>query len=256
MNQIIKLFVRLYRRFRTINRTVSTIFFLAIFTVVSMDLDLVKIPEFVSVRSEIGIIVYKLCFAYITSFIFYFINVHIQNYNAKVKTSLYVNNKIYKFGELSKGLLKCLTTSAGVVVPEGVQLSETEIKNICFKVNPCQAVSLKYGRFSFKYNDYHALLAFIDSETKRIVKDLLAVKDSLDSELMMLLTHVENCTENHMNFGKGLQVKMEVNLGSYADGIYHFNKLCQSIHKYLHEDKTFNYYKIEHQENEKAKNLK
>ncbi|WP_416435212.1 hypothetical protein [Priestia megaterium] len=224
-----------------------------------IDFWLVKIPEFISIGSELGIIMRGLCFAYITSFIFYFINVHIQNYKAKVKNYRYINNKILKFKELASGLMESIKESAGFKESEDKLLSEREVKEICLKVNPYQKVNLSYGRLSIRFGNYHELFVFVDSETKRLVKDLLLVKEALDSEMMMLLTFIEDCTENHINFSKGMQIKkedMEDHLGSHATGIHSYDELCSKIVKYIWEEsKDYKYYRAEYFEIEAAKNL-
>jgi len=257
--QIKKFFIRFKRRIMTMNKLVMCLFYIAVTWVLLMDFWLVNVPARYEFQATIGVLFRNLSFAYITACIFYFINVHIQNYATKVNSYRYINNKIAKFRELGRSLMTSIKEDGGFTEPEDKSLSEQEVIEICLKIHPYREVKLDYGRLSIEFKDYYTLFVFIDSETKRLVNDLLAVKESLDSEIMMLLTFIEDCTENHINSSKGRPIKeshSESDLGSYARGIYYYHELCNKIEKHLWENKKYKNYRSEFWEIQAAENLK
>ncbi|NGY76018.1 hypothetical protein [Priestia megaterium] len=118
------------------------------------------------------------------------------------------------------------------------------MENIYLKVSSHQEV--KYSKFSIPFSSWYTLFDFIDLETKKVVKDLLAVKESLDSEMMMLLTYIENCAENDLNFSEGIILGGST-LEFYARGIHDYRKSCEKIADYV--DENYKSYRKEFREN-------
>ncbi|OLO25282.1 hypothetical protein BTA37_29420 [Priestia megaterium] len=236
-----KPFELLKRRFMTMNKIVRWLFGAAVAWVLLMDFWLVNITAKYQFLAVVGSLCRNLSFAYITAFIFYFFNVHLQNYKLKVRTFRYINNKCVNLEELSIALIMSLEESAKEEHSGYQKKAKQDIKKLCLKVHPLQP--LKYGEFEIPFENYYVLFNYIDLETKRLFKDLLSVKDSLDSEMMMLLTFIENCTSQHLNYSSGIALAND-NLNFYSKYIYQYRSLCKELTDCL--NKNYEYYREEY----------
>ena len=239
--QIKTSFIRFKRRFMTVNKFMRGTFYFTLGWVVLRDFWLVNFPAKYEIMASVGLFVRNLSFAYITSFVVYFINVHLQNYKLKVRTFRYINNKCVNLQKLSISLIISLEESAKVVHSGYQKKSEQDVEKLCLKVHPLQPVT--YSGLEIPFENYYSLFNFIDLETKRLVKDLFAVKDSLDSEMMMLLTFIEDCTNQHLNYSSGFALQNN-NLEFYSKYIYEYRSLCEELIECL--DKNYEYYRKEY----------
>lgn len=234
-------FTPLKRRFMTTNRIMRWILAFALAWVLLRDFWLVNILVKYKPLAVTGTLFRNLSFAYITAFIFYFLNVHLQNYKLKVRTFRYIKNKCVRLQALSINLILSLEESAGAVHIGYQKPPKEYVKNLCAKIHPLQP--MKYSELEISFDNYYLLFDFIDLETKKLVKDLLMVKDSLDSEMMMLLTFIEDCAEKDLNYSSGFAFQSH-NLEFYSRPIYEYRSLCEDLINCL--DKNYEYYQKEY----------
>ena len=90
----------IWHRIKTLRTELKILFGISVFSVLIMDLWLNSVPEWFPFGAELGALYYKICLAFITGLIFYFINVHLVAESNKVKTYKYINNKAAKIRKL------------------------------------------------------------------------------------------------------------------------------------------------------------
>ncbi len=182
----------MYRRFITVNKWLRILLLISIVSVLVVDLYLIHKPEWFKNAAQLGNLYRNLCFAYITSFLFFFWNVHLQSYNTKVKSYRYVDHKVYRLHAMGVDLVLSLEgkeryRSLSKYPLPGVP----EVQDLCDKVDPNHPLKFRYRPFQ----DWFELLDFINQETRRIVSELLIIKDVLDAELMTELINLSAYAE-------------------------------------------------------------
>lgn len=192
--------------------------------------------------AELGIIYYKICFAYITAFIFYFINVHLQSERTKVKTYKYINNKSARIHRLCDTLISSLRDACGI--PHNITLSskENEISIYCDYIDPRQPFTLG-GWYGITFQYWQAAAEFIASENKELTRDLLFVRYSLDSDIVEILTDIDDCIQNSINLSHG-RPSANSDMEFYSHGIIQYYSLCNKLMKTIRE--KYKYHSIEY----------
>ncbi|WHY73448.1 hypothetical protein [Fictibacillus enclensis] len=217
-------------RVLTVRLDLLILFFIAAMSIFLYDFWLINIPEWFSGASIVGATYYKICFAYITGFIFFFVNVHLQSYKLKVKTFRYVNNKTLAIKNYSFHLLRALqlASSNHVISPDDSQTKTLAI--LCHNINPNNP--LTYGQKGIVIRDWYSCFKLIDEETKSLIKDLFSIKDALDTEFLRILTNIDDTLDNHINFTKGYKIGNK-NLDAWASSINDYIDLCNELISHL-----------------------
>lgn len=233
-------------RLKKVKTYLRVLLYIAILSVGLIEFWLINIPEWFPKASVIGSIWSKLCFAYITSFIFFFINVHLQSYTNKVKSFRYINNKLSVISLQSQQLLTIIQHQSHT--PNSSSLpSKDELEKWCTKISPSNKVTATSGR---QFDNWFMYFHFIDMETKRLIGDLVLVKENLDSETLRLLTNIDDLLELHINFHKGASISIST-LKNYSNDIHRYLTLCSELIDHL--KKEFKFYQDEYHYLERKK---
>lgn len=226
-------------RIATVRKDLSIFFVIAVVSILIIDLWLINVPEKIRVGAELGGIYYKICLAYITAFIFYFINVHLQSERTKVKTYKYINNKSVKIHQLCNTLIVSLRSACGI--PDDITISVPDKKNeisiLCDYIDPRVPFTLG-GWYDREFPYWQEAAVFIAYQNKELFKDLLFVRDSLDSEIVEILTDIEDCIQNQINFGHG-RPKANTDMKVYSSGIINYFNLCDKLKNTIGEKYKF-----------------
>ncbi|WCN10714.1 hypothetical protein [Marinomonas mediterranea] len=78
---------------KAVNPTLTFLFVLSIFSIILIDFFLIEVPEFVGWGAEFGKVWSSLCVSIISSYIFYFVVVHIKEYKDSLNLGLYLSRK-------------------------------------------------------------------------------------------------------------------------------------------------------------------
>ncbi|MCU5744940.1 hypothetical protein OCC47_27155 [Bacillus cereus] len=228
----------MYRRFITINLWLRILLLISIISVLFIDLYLIHKPELFKNAAQLGTLYRNLCFAYITSFLFFFWNVHLQNYNAKVKSYQHVDNKVYNLRSMGISLILSLEGKEINTFLSKYPLPEvSEIFDLCYKVDPNQPIKFNYRTFQ----NWFELSDFINQETRRTVNELLIIKDVLDAELM---TELINLTQyvDRLNRCHDSDLKCK-DLAKWAVPIWDYAHACSVLSSKF--DKKYRIYRDE-----------
>ncbi|PEF92575.1 hypothetical protein COL10_03530 [Bacillus cereus] len=242
----------LKNRFKTVRGGMRVLFYIAVAWVVIYEFYLVNIPEWFPKAAVLGIITDKICFAYITAFIFFFVNVHLSGHAQKVKTYRYVRNKAALIRKVSINLMLNIKKANGLDINNNSTPSKEEYIELCKKVDPRGSLQ-SVGFLQLQFENWFDYMKFIESETKRLIKDLLFIRESLDTDTIKFLMDIEECLERHVNLTKGIYVG-NTSLEHWAEGIHNYIDLCQKLIEHL--DKKSKEYSEEYHYIEEQKKLK
>ncbi|MHA4265472.1 hypothetical protein ACX16L_11525 [Bacillus cereus] len=229
-----KLLIRikfLKNRFKTVRGGMRALFYIAVAWVVAYEFYLVNIPEWFPKASVLGTIADKICFAYITGFIFFFVNVHLSGHMHKVKMYRYVKNKTALIRRRSINLMLTIKKANKLDITNNSIPSKDELTELCQKVDPRKALD-SVGFLEVPFDNWFNYIDFINSETKLLIKDLLFIRDALDSDTLRFLTDIEECLERHVNITKGAPVG-NTSLEHWAEGIHTYIELCHNLVEHL-----------------------
>ncbi|MDA2451408.1 hypothetical protein PDN63_23640 [Bacillus cereus] len=234
-------------RIATLRKDLKILFVIAVFSVLIMDLWLINIPEFFSGGAALGSLYYKICLSYITAFIFYFINVHLQNERTKVKTYKYIQNKASKLNYICGLLLNTVRKDGSLSLDSSN--SELSIYELCKNINPRKNFHLG-GTYNIVFEHWSAGFQFITKESKELIRDLLFIKDTLNSDVLAILTEIDYLLDNSLNIVNGAKLGNE-DLTVYSNRIIEYEKLCTQLLDTV--DEKYKYHKVEYHEKNNKK---
>lgn len=222
-------------RCKTVNKNLRTIFLIAVVWVFAYDFILVKIPAWYPFFATLGLLARNVSFAFITGFIFFFVNTHLSSHKTKVKTYRYTANKIASLNALSSSLMKTINNRLDLPLDED-PASEEEFEKLCKQINANTPVAYMVMAHSLIFQNWYVLFNFLDIETSKVVKDLLLVRDSLDSETLRLVTNIENKVNMFINMGKGNPIGPDDSLESFAKDIFDYRGMCKELILHLNKE--------------------
>jgi hypothetical protein len=220
-------------RINSLQLELKVLFVIASSSILLIDLWLINRPEWFSLGAELGAIYYKLCIGYITGLIFYFINVHLNAERTKVKTYKYINNKAAKIHSLCNTLISSLREAHPV--PKGKTFSslKEELSFLSDNINPQNSFELG-GWYNLEFPHWFSAIDFVEKENKELTRDLLFVRDSIKSDVIVILTDIDDCISGHINLGHG-QPSGNTDLEPYSQGIIHYKNLCDKLMRTIND---------------------
>ncbi|KIL43784.1 hypothetical protein [Jeotgalibacillus campisalis] len=239
-------------RIANLRKDLRVLFLTATISVLLIDLWLINVAEWFPYGAELGALYYKICLAYITGFIFYFINVHLESEKTKVKTFKYIHNKHVKIRRLCETLIISLRRASQV--PQGKQFDsiEKELEYLCKNINP-QNPFVVAGWYNITFDHWFKAIDFIEKENKELTRDLLFVRESIKSDIIIILTDIEECISNYINLSHG-QPLGNTDLETYSAGIIQYKRLCDKLDEIMRD--KYKYYQVEYQDSFRKKNNK
>ncbi|PEZ83073.1 hypothetical protein CN374_29105 [Bacillus cereus] len=241
----------LKNRVFSVRKDLLLMFLMTLVWITLYDFWLINIPEIFPKGAVVGSIFYKICFAYITAFIFFFLNVHLQNYKAKVQTVKFVTNKIKDIELHSRDLM---LTILGQTYDER---SFEELLEKCKTINPKEPST--YGLSKLAYAvvrpDWRSTFHFVNVSTKRLVVDLVSVNHLLDSKTLSLITEIEQILAEEIDVHYGYHIHLiedldrreyynNMSLKYWAKSIFEYRKKCKEL--LMHLEDNYKKYQIEY----------
>ena len=223
----------LYNRIASLRKDLTILFWIALTSILLLDFWLKNKVEFFPGAHTLGDLYYKLCVSYISAFLFYFINVHLQSEKNKVKTAVYMHNKVEHINEICDNLIRSLRRS--YVVGKDFDDIYEEINYLCKKID-MQSSFYFGGRYRLSFDNWFTGIDFVHKETKELLRDLLLIRDSLNIDVINVLIDIDNCLENFVNRSKGNSTNAQT-LEEYSYGITKYKKLCAKLTQTF-EEKT------------------
>ena len=237
--------------FSTLRKDLKILFFISLFSILIIDFWLINVNEFFPYGATLGSIYYKICFAYITAFIFYFLNIHLQSERNKIKNFKYINNKCGSIYETTRSLLASLRFANNLTPYQNGNptLSEENLNNLCKGVNPRNNFLL-YLPYNKQFHQWTECIDFIDKEIKSKIAELLLVRDTLDSEIVVIFSDIDDYLDR-LNISKGANLgNLDITHDSHCIyGLYISTKKLLNI-----VEKKYKYHQSEYHKNFRKNN--
>jgi len=218
---------------RSLRSDLLAIFLISFFSIVLIDFWLIDIPELFNGGEKLGRIVYKLCFAYISAFIFYFLVVHLKSQKDKENLYSYISSNTSMVIGQAKALINSFVNSSNMKL-KGAYPDSIELQSICKTINPNSKAPLILGRIGnnatwMQYLDYFKRRS--NEASNKVLSKVLFI----DSELVQKLAEIEDC--NHFK-----EITMFVNipiqntdLSAFEPSIAQYFNLISDLEKYYEE---------------------
>lgn len=160
-------------------------------TVISIDFIFSNVPELFQGAAKLGAIVDRLCLSYISSYIFFFLVVHIKSQKDQENLYPYIANKTYqvigdgkRMNEDFKQQTKC-------------QLSDkyptlSEVEEMCHSIAPHGQAPLIIGHLG----NYATWLQYLNHSKRRTEESISKIYlkiQFLDSEYLGLVVNIQDC---------------------------------------------------------------
>ncbi|MDR3669079.1 MAG: hypothetical protein P4L35_19795 [Ignavibacteriaceae bacterium] len=216
---------------KSINPLIKTIFFISLIYSFVYQFYFLKIAELFYGASEFGIIMFNLSLAFIASFIFYFIAVHIPEYKNKEKATSIVRLKIVKLINAQIEPTVQIYRNADIKL-EKENYSEEIFKQVLSKLKP-QNISpplyfLNKGDCNWlEYLYYYIKLSQI------VIKEIYQFMPYLELDLLLTLDKIERC--GYFEFFEVMKKATftEPDLSVISSYYYEYIKLISELEEYL-----------------------
>lgn len=228
--------------FKDIHNWLIIILIISITIVISIDFWLINILEIVKGGFEFGKIIYALCMAYIASYIFYYVTVHIKNKRDKKNLRPYIRRNISNVLSINIGIHNSIINSAQPKIIQSKQIfleSDyinllNEILNKGDRTSPLQAIS----HSQIKMSTLIFLISQITS-IEKILKDSILVSQNHFTEFVTIANNILD-TElfRYFSFNEYLITSSIVqlntnNIETFASWLFEYDKANYELFEYL-----------------------
>lgn len=194
----IKSYFKIY--IKTLPVSLSCILIICIVFIILYIFLLVDIKEIFPKASIVGNVVYNLAFAYLASFIFYFLTIHIKEQRDKTKINTFVGDKIKKIIDNTKEFVNIAANHIKYIQKDAYP-SEEELKYILSKININDKTDISYfsakGISNYTFREYMCCVILKNNE---LIKSIYIKMQFLDSDVVSILSKIEDST-----FSRGIQ---------------------------------------------------
>ena len=214
----------------SVRPAINAIFLGAVVSIIVMEGWLNSIPEVVSWGSKFGEVYFKICLSIISSYVFYFIVVHIKTVQDKENIGQFVSGKVRNVIGNYKSQIGELKKAANNSSKE-VFLEKKDIEAIFLSINPQgQAPLLIGGPGNYakwlQYMDYHK------SRTQGSIQKVFVKIPFLDSKLVALLAKIDDCTHFMVIDHSANRRVSNTDMSAWASSFYDYGLLCKELENY------------------------
>lgn len=191
----------IYNRIASIKKYLLTLLLMAIIIIAIVDFEIISFSvtnRFVCQSLTLSV---KLSYAYLSSFIFYFIVIHLPSENRKVRVYRQINNKIISIDkELQEinFLILDNTKYEHRIQKHHFRITDLSKKNFieyAKQTNPQKPPNVTSPYYP-PFRNWYDFLTFKKENIQNMIKDILLLEKSIDNEVLGLLIDVDNEVEH------------------------------------------------------------
>jgi len=251
----IKYFFKVIKsRFKGLRKELKILLILSFFSILISELFLNNYSSFHQIQFSLGVIYIKVCYSYLSAFIFYYLVVYSPKERKRVKAFRLLNNKIHSMNNYINGiLLTIINVSDSNLKEVPKELSYKEIDEYCKKVNPNLPVKY-YHTEVILHNDYYDFMKFKTEKIKSIVSEIIVLHDLLDDNLFLNFSNINDIATNRLNTDYKIfkYNNMDFNSHGLYDLYFERNELWNNFLNFR-KRYEFQYHKAERQRNLRRK---
>jgi hypothetical protein len=211
----------------SIDKTINVLLILSI-----IGIGITLVPDTFTMRSDWREVLQRLCLSYVSSYIFFFVVVHVKKEKDKANINSFIVPKILAACSQWKPQLRDICNAASVVVPE--ELPDREfLANIFAKLSPNSLSPLKNAQ-----GNYANWQAYFEYHKMRVDGFIFVVTDKmpfLDAKLVKLLSELSEC--EYFQYLELLEtsINQNTNLSSLAPLFYEYCVKSQELENYANK---------------------
>jgi hypothetical protein len=221
---------RIIKNLISLRKDLFIIFIISMFTILLIDFWLINIPELFTGGEKLGQIIYKLCFAYISAFIFYFLVIHLKNQKDKENLNDYISKNLALVIGQGKSLISSLARASNITLL-GSYPTNNELNNICNVINPNANAPL----FLHNVNSNANWLQYFDyykSRSNEATRKILSKLQFIDSVLVNKLAVIEDCS-HFRDVSMFAHIKISnTNLTAFIQSLKNYFELIEDLENY------------------------
>jgi hypothetical protein len=208
----------------------KTINVLLILSIVGIGITLV--PDIFTMRSDWREVFQRLCLSYVSSYIFFFVVVHIKKEKDKANINSFIVPKILAACSQWKPQLRDICNATSVVIPEELPDKELLV-NVFSKLRPNALSPLKNA-----HGNYANWQAYFEYHKTRVDGFIFVVTDKmpfLDAKLVKLLSELSEC--EYFQYLELLEtsINQNTNLSSLSPLFYEYCIKSQELERYVNK---------------------
>jgi hypothetical protein len=230
--------MRLFKYITSVRPAINFILLVAVFSIVIIDGWLNSIPEVVPWGNEFGEIYFKICLSIISSYVFYFIVVHVKSVQDKENIGVFVSGKVRNVIGDYKSQIRELKKAANNS-SDSEYFEKNDIESILKSINPKSQAPLILGGLGnyanwLQYLDYHK------SRSQGFIQKVFVKMPFLESQLVSLLAKIDDCTHFMVLEHTANRQLNNTDMEAWASGFYDYAILCKELEDY-HEKNLSQY---------------
>jgi hypothetical protein len=214
----------------TVRKPLRYIGFTAIMSVLLVELVLSDIPAPSHFLYKLGQVYLKLCYSYVSAFIFYLLAVHWHKETRRVRTFRLLNNAVYRIsGRLSNDLLSGLY--GRILTPEEREnLALADLELVCNTITPqSPGPALIFAMYLPYCQNYGQFIQLMCIRFKSEVNDLLPLSENIDAKVLESLANILAVLSDDLN--PATHAMHNPNLGHASHGLYELNNEMIKLRK-------------------------
>lgn len=221
--------------FKSIDKLLNVLICIAIISILLIDLVLKAIPTPFVWMETLGNLYYQICLAYICSYIFYVLTVHIPLQKKKNILRISISNNLFWLYQLDIKLLMALRSNQK---NQGT-ICDTRNLNIISKENihkwgeensfNSKVLVAGFGG-SKSYNNWYEFLLDIKIEYNEIATLILLHQDIFEDEVIQRVLEAKELIDHWILKAPGIR-ESDRNLSYLCEGLFKFHEICQELYK-------------------------
>lgn len=221
------LLIRLY----AVRKEIRYAFLIAAISILAIELIFKNFPAPSQTFFSLGEIYLKICYSILAASIFFFINQHLPKEEKKLKYYRFINNKTLSINREIEFILESLK------IPRANgggynNINEELIKDACSIINPMTPVFNIQESVS-PFNDWYDYFNYKTLKIKELIRDLLLIDESLDTDLVEKLLIIEDVLVHSLYFDKKKWANSD--LSTYSGSIYELTVQSRKAFKIMRE---------------------
>jgi hypothetical protein len=192
-----------------------------------------NMPELFPYANGFGIITFNLSLSFIASIIFYFIAIHIREYENKKKANSIVKNKIVRLLDIERVVTTNMILESSYESKGNVD-SKEDFVNVMSKIKMKDIPPPNVFLINTKNNNWEGFLFYFINNSQIIIKEIYQFMPYLELDLLVILDQLEGC--QYFEYEKySSKITFTDNLDlSWMAGAYHkYRKLIHNLSDYL-----------------------
>lgn len=178
-------------RFQSLRKELRYLFILTFTSVILSQLIFENIEAMNSFQYNFGVIYIKLCYSYISAFIFYYLVVYAPKERKRAKAFRFINNKIHRVNNMINGVLTVIIHETDDTIKSFEKLKLSEFNDYCSKIDASKKVYF-HNTATVLHNNYYEFLEYKMSILKTEVQQLMVLNELISDDMFLNLNNMND----------------------------------------------------------------